>query len=327
LQNFLIRCDANKKNGFGHFSRCLNLARGIKHKLPKARIVFLGDYDNVPTQLIEKYKMVKKALFDSINDEVKFSRDFDYFILDSYYIDQNYIDRYCEEPIKFIKIDDFNDLNLEQVEVVVNFCFRGTSIKYRSKKQYLGVNYFPVSEEFKLLRLKNMSQFKDRVDKVLVFFGAADKYNTSFKMVKLLDKVLKNATISLITIQDQFQLHNSKNNNEIEYLPLSPDMEKYLEKTDVVITGGGLTKYECAYSCIPNASLTQTVEQDEEVQTFANADLTYYLGMAVNLDLKKDKVVKKLKEFISLNVRRSLFENGKNKFTTESTQTLVQAIL
>ena len=115
--------------------------------------------------------MVKKVLFDSINDEVNYSRDFDYFILDSYYIDQNYIDRYCEEPIKFIKIDDFNDLNLEQVEVVVNFCLRGTSIKYRSKKQYLGVTYFPVSEEFKLLRLRNMNQFKDRVDKVLVFFG------------------------------------------------------------------------------------------------------------------------------------------------------------
>jgi len=327
LQNFLIRCDANKNNGFGHFSRCLNLARGIRHKLPKARIVFLGDYDNVPTQLIEKYKMVKKALFDSINDEVNYSRDFDYFILDSYYIDQNYIDRYCEEPIKFIKIDDFNNLNLEQVEVVVNFCLRGTSIKYRSKKQYLGVTYFPVSEEFKLLRLRNMNQFKDRVDKVLVFLGAADKHNTSFKMVNLLDKVLNNATISLITFQDQIQLHKSNYNNEIEYLPLSPDMGKYLEKTDVVITGGGLTKYECAYSCIPNASLTQTVEQDEEVQTFAKAGLTYYLGMAVNLDLQKDKVVKKLKEFFSLNVRRSLFENGKNKFTTESTQTLVQAIL
>ena len=327
MQNFLIRCDANKNNGFGHFSRCLNLARGIRQKLPKARIVFLGDYDNVPTQLIEKYKMVKKALFNSINDEVNFSRDFDYFILDSYYIDQNYIDRYCEEPIKFIKIDDFNDLNLEQVEVVVNFCLRGTSMKYRSKKQYLGVTYFPVSEEFKLLRVKNMSQFKDRVDKVLVFLGAADKHNTSFKMVKLLDKVLNNATISLITVQDQIQLHNSKNNNEIEYLPLSSDMGKYLEKADVVITGGGLTKYECAYSCIPNASLTQTVEQDEEVQTFAKAGLTYYLGMAVNLDSQKDKVVKKIKEFISLNVRWSLYGNGKNKFTTESTQTLVQAIL
>ena len=46
-----------------------------------------------------------------------------------------------------------------------------------------------------------------------------------------------------------------------------------------------------------------------------------------DLHKQKDKVVKKLKEFISLNVRRSLFENGKNKFTTESTQTLVQAIL
>jgi len=327
LQNFLIRCDANKNNGFGHFSRCLNLARGIRHKLPKAKIVFLGDYDKVPTQLIEKYKMVKKGLFELINDEVNFSRDFDYFILDSYYIDQNYIDRYCEEPIKFIKIDDFNNLNLEQVEVVVNFCLRGTSIKYRSKKQYLGVTYFPVSEEFKLLRLRNMNQFKDRVDKVLVFLGAADKHNTSFKMVNLLDKVLNNATISLITFQDQIQLHKSNYNNEIEYLPLSPDMGKYLEKTDVVITGGGLTKYECAYSCIPNASLTQTVEQDEEVQTFAKAGLTYYLGMAVNLDLQKDKVVKKLKDFFSLNVRRSIFENGKNKFTTESTQTLVQAIL
>ena len=118
---FLIRCDANKNNGFGHFSRCLNLARGIRHKLPKARIVFLGDYDNVPTQLIEKYNMVKKPLFDLINEEVNFARGFDYFILDNYFINQSYINLYCKEPIKFIKIDDFNDLNLEQVEVVVNF--------------------------------------------------------------------------------------------------------------------------------------------------------------------------------------------------------------
>ena len=99
MDSFLIRCDANRNNGFGHFSRCLNLARGIKHKLPKAKIVFLGDYDNVPTQLIEKYNMVKKPLFDLINEEVNFARGFDYFILDSYYIDQNYIDQYCEEPI------------------------------------------------------------------------------------------------------------------------------------------------------------------------------------------------------------------------------------
>ena len=60
-ETFLIRCDANKNNGFGHFSRCLNLARGIKHKLPKAKIVFLGDYDNIPTQLIEKYKFLSTS--------------------------------------------------------------------------------------------------------------------------------------------------------------------------------------------------------------------------------------------------------------------------
>jgi len=324
---FLIRCDANKDNGFGHFIRCLNLARGIRYKLPSAEIVFIGDYDNFPTQLIKKYKMVKKALFYSIDDEMDFANNFDYFILDNYFINQDYIDRYCEKSMKFIKIDDFNDLNLERVEVVVNFCLRGTNFNYGSKKQLLGVDYYPVREEYKLIRLKNMSQFKERVNRALVFLGAADQHNASLTMVRLLDKVLNNATISLISGQNHIQLHRSINSNKIEYLPLVPEMEKYLENSNIVITGGGLTKYDCAYNCIPNASLTQTIEQDEEVQTFANAGLTYYLGMAVNLDSQKDEVVGKLKEFLSVDVRRSLFENAKNKFITESTQTLVQSIL
>jgi len=324
---FLIRCDANKKNGFGHFSRCLNIARGIKHKLPKATIVFLGDYNNVAAQLIGKYKMLKQEHFDSIDDEMNFTRDFDNFILDNYFIDQDYIDRYCTESMKFIKIDDFNDLNLKNVEVVVNFCLRGNSFNYGSKTKCLGLKYFPVREEFKKIRLKNISQFKNRVDNILVFLGAADQHNSSHTMVKLLDKVLNNVTISLISAHEESPIHSSFNNNKIKYLPLSPFMEKYFEKSDVVITGGGLTKYECAYNCIPNASLTQTIEQDEEVKTFSEAGLTYYLGMAESLDFKQEEVIKKLHEFFSKKIRRSLFDKGKYHFSTESTQRLVNSIL
>ena len=146
-------------------------------------------------------------------------------------------------------------------------------------------------------------------------------------MVELLDQVLSDTNITLLTDVNPNHGFKSINNNKIIFSPFSSKMEKYLENTDVAITGGGLTKYECAYNCIPNASLTQNFDQDAEAQTFANAGLTYYLGMAENLYLQKDNVVKKLNDFLSLNVRNTLFENVKKKFITDSTQNLVDAVL
>ena len=323
---FLIRCDANVQNGFGHFSRCLNLARGIRRRLPQSKIVFLGHYDDIPFQLIKKYQMDYEDGRRSLTDELKFAQDYDYFILDSYLITQEYIDNYCHAPIKFVKIDDFNDFNLDKVDLIINFCFRAKEYSYKNKKNCLGVRYFPVREELREIRLSNINQFKTKIENIVIFMGAADQYNAGVKITKMLDQILKNTRINLITNKTGHP-QASINDNQIKYLPVASDVERYLKDADAVITGGGLTKYDCAYSCIANASLSQNPEQDEEVISFAKAGLTYYLGMAQSLDTNKNQVLKELKSFCSMDMRKSIVQCSRDEFSIDSTENLVRAIL
>ena len=324
---FLIRCDEDVKNGFGHFSRCLSLARGIRKKLPQSKIVFLGNYDDIPAKLIKKYQMEYVNVPGSLIEELRYAEDFDYFILDKYFITQEYIDRYCEAPIKFIKIDDFNDFKLDKIDLVVNFCYRATSYAYTSKKSCLGIRYFPAREELREIRLANTNQFKDQMENIAIFMGAADQYGAGLKITTMLDQILKDSRISLITNQNTRRPQATMNNNQIQLLPVTIDVEQYLKDVDAFITGGGLTKYDCAYSCIANASLSQNPDQDAEVLSFAKAGLTYYLGTAESLETNKDQVMKELKKFCSKDVRKEIVKCSREKFSIDSTENLVKAVL
>jgi spore coat polysaccharide biosynthesis predicted glycosyltransferase SpsG len=48
----LIRCDVNDANGYGHFTRCLYMARGIRESQPNIDIQFCGDYTKPALELL-----------------------------------------------------------------------------------------------------------------------------------------------------------------------------------------------------------------------------------------------------------------------------------
>jgi len=323
---FLIRCDADTENGFGHFSRCLNLARGIKNKQPESKIVFLGNFDKIPADFIKKYQMECEGR-PSMAKEFEFAQNFDYFILDSYSITQEYIDKYRHMPIKFVKFDDFSGFQLDDVDLVINMCFRSTDHIYSSQKSCLGVRYFPAREELREIRLKNINQFKEHIEHIVIFLGAADKNDAGAQVTKMLDKILRNTRISLISNKTMGHLASSVNGNRVQYLPISFDIEKYLKDADAVITGGGVTMYDCAYSCIANAALNQNKHQEEDTLPFSKAGLTYYLGMAQSLEDNEDMVIQNFRKFCSPQVRKSIVQCAREKFFINSTQNLVDAVL
>lgn len=321
---FLIRCDADDKNGFGHFSRCLNLARGIRQRVPQAKMSFWGHFNDRAQHLLDQYNMESLQLN---GNQLAIAKKYDCFILDNYFIDQGYINQFINHPFKFIKIDDFNDFDLQNVDMVVNFCSRGREFLYKAKKKCLGVRYFPVREELKAIRLKKMKNFNENIDRVLVYLGASDIHNAGEKLVDILDRLLMSTKIKFISTKTGNKNKVSERNNEIVCSSDFQNLEDILENTDLVITGGGLIKYECAYCCIPSASLTQTPEQDQEVQAFAKAGLTYYLNKAEYFDRYKDKIIEGLKGFVALPARRKLYEKAKQTFETDSTTNIVTEII
>jgi spore coat polysaccharide biosynthesis predicted glycosyltransferase SpsG len=327
-KRFLFRCDADQKNGFGHFSRCLNLARGIKTKDPDADLFFFGNFNKFAANLLEIYKISQISIPSSLNNDYTYqlniANEYDYFILDSYLIDQDYIDCFSNQIFKFVKIDDFNNLNLREVDLTVNFCFRAHEFSYLSKKVCLGVSYFPVREELKSIRIKNEAHLNQSIQKVVIFIGGTDHYNVGEKIMISLNEVFSNIQINLISSQPSNNDFDTSR-NVISYLPVIPEIETYLADTDVVITGGGLTKYECAYCCIPNASLTQTAEVYAEAQSFAQAGLTYDLGMAVDVD--KNKLINDINKLSSFSLRKTMVARCHEEFIINSTQNFVNSII
>lgn len=324
---FLIRCDADDKNGFGHFSRCLNLARGIRRHVPEAKMSFLGHFNDRAKHLIGQYNMDRVDVSSRDGEQLALAQNYDCFILDNYFIDQDYINQFINRPFKFIKIDDFNDLDLKNVDLIVNFCFRGNEFVYKAKRKCLGVKYFPVREELRTIRLSKIKTFKENIERVLVYLGASDVHDAGEKVVDVLDQLLTNTKIIFISAKIGNKARVSNRNNQIMCSSDFQNLEDILKDTDLVITGGGLIKYECAYCCIPNASLTQTPEQDEEVQAFARAGLTYYLNRAEYFDRNKQGIVDGLKDFISLPARKKLYEKAQQIFETDSTENIAAEII
>ena len=95
MKSILIRCDANEANGYGHLSRCLNIARGIKENNQDYQVTFVGDYSPKAVFLMKKYYFnfldFSEHNPESAKSLISIVKDIDYFILDSYKISQQYL--------------------------------------------------------------------------------------------------------------------------------------------------------------------------------------------------------------------------------------------
>ena len=176
----------------------------------------------------------------------------------------------------------------------------------------------------KALRMKNCEYLRRKVRNVIVCLGGTDRFGIGKGMVNVFDQVFQNIQITLITSQYAKKTYTSLHNN-IAFMPMTVEIEKYLMKADMVITGGGLLKYESAYCCIPNAAISQTIEQDIETHSFVKEGLTYDLGMVKNFD--KDNIVEKMTDFCSTSVREKIYFNAKQKFVTGSSRNLAKEII
>ncbi|MBH1964884.1 MAG: hypothetical protein I8H77_11145 [Comamonadaceae bacterium] len=113
--------------------------------------------------------------------------------------------------------------------------------------------------------------------------------------------------------------------NRAKYIPFTPAIESVYAQSDFVISGGGLTKYECAYAGITNACLSLTDLQDQDTREMAAQGLTLDLGPAETSEIAR--VRGRIHEFISdpeaLSAQRRAFAS---KLDTEGPRRVAQAL-
>ena len=324
MNSILIRCDGNDSDGYGHLLRCITIARGIKERNSNYTVSFIGDYSPTALTLIENrsfnYVIFEEHRADSALNLMDVLINYKYIILDSYKITQNYIDELSNKTYKFCIIaDDSNVLNLSSVDLVVNYAINGQNFNYKSKSQALGLTYFPVKPELKSVRKRNLIRKRKDINHILIMIGGHDKYSVGPKILKIIDSLVTNVTITYISSSTSLGLITAKNNT-LNLLPFYENIEDIYSSVDLTITGGGLSKYESNYCRVRNACVPQNINEYNDSKYFEDNGITTIIGLAYDYN----------EEYFSSNIANLLLmpaEPTPDLFCTNSLDNLIDKLL
>ncbi|GGI72219.1 hypothetical protein GCM10007978_07670 [Shewanella hanedai] len=314
--NVVFICSGNEVTGFGHVSRCLNIASGLARLLPAKQIHFYGDYGHFSKQKIAQagFTRVEGLPAENLTDTL--------LIIDDYQITETSLKGYCNRGARLVIIDDFDQFAFECVDLIINFRFEAEKICQPTDKHLLGLDYLPVAPSFEQLRKQRLNNRSDNdIKSVLVFIGGTDRMNFAPTLLSCLDKVLHSKQIIWLTNQD---VRLSLRNNQLTQVPYVDDMAELYSSVDLVFSGGGLSKYEAGFCLLPNAAVSQTELQQDDTYVLAENALSFDLGLIGEVD--EEELIRRLTVFLTPDVIEQQREAMVNAYRSDSTAKLAEKI-
>ncbi len=261
--NILFFCNANNKVGIGHIRRSQTIANSISELNNKFRLTFSG---NIDKDFIKR----KNIDIDSIELSPNFD-DYDLIVFDSYE-DKDY-EKISSLDIIKIGIDDQEIKSFVNWDLVINCRLKSLYRKYESKKSMCGVKYFPFDNKYLSLRKKNI--LTNNIDKLFFYFGETVDIEIDKKTKNLL-KEFGDKYSFFIYAKDG----NSDNSFE---LINSSNFFKHFSDADVIVHGGGLTKYEASYAKKYNLSFSINELQKKDTKYLSSLGLSKDMGYYENI--------------------------------------------
>lgn len=248
----------------------------------------------------------------------------DAVIVDSYLIDNSFLDSLVQHRLRIILIDDFNTLDHYRYYAVLNFTVNSINLHYPCQEILclLGPEYFLARRGLRFLRSEH-KKTGGQANNILIVMGGVDADNTTERIVKVLSHMTSPLTFHVV-------VGNCYQAKEILYQQVKhfdqdckvttqlPDLTEQFFWCDVCICAGGLTKYEAAYLGIPAAVLSQNKEQAEETYHFAQRGLAFDLGL--NSTTTTTELTSRLEIFLNDKVvRKNISEAGVACFPVDPT--------
>jgi len=275
----LFRCDNVGGVGFGHFVRCLNLARAVRSVDPRCEVAFRGAYDAFATEALRRHALEWRDAApigqsgSDVADEMAELSAFDIVVLDSYRLTQAGLDAAKGRGFRLAVFDDSQQYDLSGADLAI--CFRA-GVENRAtgaRRQALGIGYLVVPPELRGIRIRNLAAPPAGVRNILLFLGGGGIDDAL--LARVVDAVsLPGVSVNYLTRDGRPVVDN----RHAVARAVRADMDGMYAAADLVVSGGGLLKYESAYCGIPNACLALTPLQEEDTRALAARDLTLDLG-------------------------------------------------
>jgi spore coat polysaccharide biosynthesis predicted glycosyltransferase SpsG len=276
----LILTEGGKDTGFGHISRCVALAEGIKEYKKNVDIEFIIKGDNSIKKIIKNNFKVK--LKDWItNHKYLGLKKVDFVIIDSYLAPKKVYDFLynilcLSGNHKLICIDDYHRIDYPPC-ILINPSLKAKKIEYKkpSATLYLsGKKYIILRKDFWSVPKKYIRKC---IREVLVTFGGKIYPYFTKKLLKFLMKNFPQFNYHIIVNPESILSRKNCNFNFYSYISAS-DMKNLMLKCDIAISGGGQTLYELARVGLPTLVICFANNQKNNIEGLKERRVIDYIG-------------------------------------------------
>lgn len=307
MKSILIRTLGGKGIGYGHYYRCLSLAKAILYLNKNIDIIFLINNELV-TQI--KNTNFKYILENNLEEDYRIIEELkvDLFIFDSYLGSNEYL-KEVKKKTRLMLIDDNNDIYNSLIpDILYNGNIHAKKLNYNMVKgqlALLGSEYLIMREEYWDSKLNIF----DKKEGILITTGGTDEYGVAYKIVsEIKDLGVKIRVIIGPSYKDDYIKEIEKISNKNIELVYSPNsLKNYLSYSEIVITAGGSTIYEVlAQKCIPVVfSIADNQDLICQEMKFMGVE---YLGKYPNIEYFRLRDVIRNIQHEERNINSTMFE-------------------
>lgn len=243
MKRIIIRVFGGKDIGYGHYFRCLSLAKAISILNKDIDIIFFINRDLKDLITSTDFKYLVK---DNIGDDIGAIEGYNpsLFIFDSYTGNDIYLQT-IKGKVGLMIIDDNNDIYDSSIpNIIYNGNFHSEGLGYKDiegQVRLLGPKYLIMKEEY----WSNESN-TDADDGVLITTGGTDEYGIALRILnELKDLSLRKVLIIGPGYKNEYMQELMKvNGKNIELVHRPNSLKRYINSTKFSITAGGSTVYE-----------------------------------------------------------------------------------
>lgn len=306
----LFRVDASHHLGLGHVMRCLAFARGLEKTGVKS-VFAMKDYEPGLTNLVQRfgYKVFTLPQAADFVEDARLTSNFishhqaGLIITDLTHNDNksqqegyaHYL-QLLKAPSAFLVIIDPIRTDLP-ADILVMPYYGANNTGYKSNYQtrlLLGPTYFIFREEF-IEAAKVTREIKQDAQNLLVTMGGSDPLQITQKVSRAITGLVTRSPNLQIVIGPSFtglvkpEIEEIFKNYHGDYKIVigGDNMAHLMLWADLVITGGGLTKYEAAVTGTPNITISHHAEEAKHTDEFARGGSTRHLGIISQITEEK----------------------------------------